>query len=170
MYVTISVPPGLSPGGFLQPILDDARKNGLTVLTTMIGEAAVASPYPTPFTDLLKRVTEAHYPGLPFGPAPTYGGYTTSTLLRQRGIPTYGYQPIVMNITDAARRHGNDERVFLRDYLNGVDAAFGGRRGVRAFPARAGRSLKRHRAKVVMVRGPLDTKRQVRRIRTSLSL
>jgi len=25
-----------------------------------------------------------------------------------------------MNITDAVRRHGNDERVFLRDYLNGV--------------------------------------------------
>jgi hypothetical protein len=24
-----------------------------------------------------------------------------------------------MNITDSARRHGNDERVFLRDYLNG---------------------------------------------------
>ena len=121
MYVTISVPPGLSPGGFLQPILDDARRNGLTVLTTMSGEAAVASPYPTPFTDLLKRVTEAHYPGMPFGPHPTYGGYTTSTLLRQRGIPTYGYQPIVMNITDTARRHGNDERVFLRDYLNGVE-------------------------------------------------
>ena len=26
-----------------------------------------------------------------------------------------------MNITDAVRRHGNDERIFLRDYLNGVD-------------------------------------------------
>jgi hypothetical protein len=27
-----------------------------------------------------------------------------------------------MNITDAARRHGNDERIFLRDYLDGVRA------------------------------------------------
>jgi hypothetical protein len=36
------------------------------------------------------------------------------------GYPTYGYSPIPMNITDAARRHGNDERVFLRDYLEGV--------------------------------------------------
>ncbi len=26
-----------------------------------------------------------------------------------------------MNITDAARRHGNDERIFLRDYVEGVD-------------------------------------------------
>jgi len=121
MYVAISVPPGLSPGDFLQPILDDARKNGFTIVSRVVGEASAASPYPTPFTDLLKRVTEARYPGMPFGPVPTYGGYTTSTLLRQKGIPTYGYQPIVMNITDTARRHGNDERVFLRDVLNGVE-------------------------------------------------
>jgi hypothetical protein len=25
-----------------------------------------------------------------------------------------------MNITDAARRHWNDERIYLRDYLSGV--------------------------------------------------
>jgi hypothetical protein len=25
-----------------------------------------------------------------------------------------------MNITDTARRHWNDERLYLRDYLNGV--------------------------------------------------
>lgn len=121
MYVMISVPPGVSPRGFLQPILEEARKNGFAVLSTMIGEPGAASPYPTPFTDLLKRVTEARYPGIPFGPLPTYGGYTTSTLLRQKGFPTYGYQPIVTNITDTARRHGNDERIFLRDYLNGIE-------------------------------------------------
>ncbi len=119
-YVAISVPPGVSPTPFLLPILEDAKRSGLTVITTIVSEVGVASPYPTPFTDLLKRVTEARYPGTPFGPVPTYGGYTTSILLRERGIPTYGYQPIVMNITDAARRHGNDERVFLRDYVNGV--------------------------------------------------
>jgi len=41
-------------------------------------------------------------------------------LYRQRGIPTYGYSPVPMNIFDSVRRHGNDERVYLRDYLNGV--------------------------------------------------
>jgi acetylornithine deacetylase/succinyl-diaminopimelate desuccinylase-like protein len=45
---------------------------------------------------------------------------TTSIYFRQRGFPAYGYSPIPMNITDQARRHSNDERVFLRDYLNGV--------------------------------------------------
>jgi acetylornithine deacetylase/succinyl-diaminopimelate desuccinylase-like protein len=119
-YVAISVPPGVSPAAYISPIVENAKRDGVTVLTSIVGEASVASPYPTPFTELLKRVTEARYPGTPFGPLPTYGGYTTSILLRERGIPTYGYQPIVMNITDTARRHGNDERIFLRDFLNGV--------------------------------------------------
>ncbi len=142
MYVAISVPPGVSPGAFLQPILQEARQNGFTVLTTMIGEVGAASPYPTPFTDLLKRVTEARYPGVPFGPIPTYGGYTTSTLLRQKGIPTYGFQPIVTNITDTARRHGNDERIYPARLRERRVAAFGGGGGVRAIPARAGRSVR----------------------------
>ena len=46
---------------------------------------------------------------------------TTSVLFRRAGIPAYGYSPILMNITDEVRRHGNDERVFLRDYVNGVE-------------------------------------------------
>lgn len=119
--VAVSVPPGVSPEPYLRPIREAAKGEGLTILTEVVSEATSASPYPTPFTELLRRVTEARWPGIPFGPLPTAGGYTTSILLRERGIPTYGYQPIAMNITDAVRRHGNDERVFLRDYLSGVD-------------------------------------------------
>ena len=74
-----------------------------------------------PFTELLKRVSLAFHPGVPFGPVPTYGGMTTSVLFRRAGIPAYGYSPILMNITDEVRRHGNDERVFLRDYVDGVE-------------------------------------------------
>ena len=118
--VVVSVPPGVSPRPYLAPIVEQARLLGAAVLTSVESESSRPSPYPTPFTELLQRVTEAHFPGVPFGPVPTFGGYTTSILLRERGIPTYGYQVIPMNIADAARRHGNDERVFLRDYLDGV--------------------------------------------------
>jgi acetylornithine deacetylase/succinyl-diaminopimelate desuccinylase-like protein len=117
----ISVPPGQDPAPFLRPILEDAKKEGLTVVISAESEVSVASPYPTPFTELLRRVAQARFPGVPFGPVPTFGGYTTSILLRERGIPAYGFCAIPMNITDAARRHGNDERIFLRDYLTGID-------------------------------------------------
>jgi acetylornithine deacetylase/succinyl-diaminopimelate desuccinylase-like protein len=118
--LVLSVPPGVDPRIYLQPIVDDAKRAGLTLTQISASEVSVASPYPTPFTELLRRVTEARFPGVPFGPVPTFGGYTTSILLRQHGIPAYGYTPIPTNITDAARRHGNDERIYLRDFLIGV--------------------------------------------------
>jgi acetylornithine deacetylase/succinyl-diaminopimelate desuccinylase-like protein len=119
-YVTVSVPPGVDPEVSMRPIREDIRREGLRVVSSSSSDVTVASPYPTPFTELLRRVVEAMAPGIPFGPVPTFGGYTTSVLLRARGIPTYGFEAIPMNITDSARRHGNDERLFLRDYLNGV--------------------------------------------------
>jgi acetylornithine deacetylase/succinyl-diaminopimelate desuccinylase-like protein len=119
-YFVLSVPPGVDPSTYLRPILEDIRREGLTIVSSSQSEVTGASPYPTPFTELLERVVEARYPGVPFGPVPTFGGYTTSILLRSRGIPTYGFEAIPMNITDSVRRHGNDERLFLRDYLNGV--------------------------------------------------
>ncbi len=118
--LTISTPPGVDPALYLAPIVEDAKRSGAGVVESSWSEITVASPYPTPFTDLLERVTEAHFPGVPFGPVPTFGGYTTSILLRKRGIPAYGYASIPTNITDAARRHGNDERIYLHDYLAGV--------------------------------------------------
>jgi acetylornithine deacetylase/succinyl-diaminopimelate desuccinylase-like protein len=117
-YVVFSVPPGLDPKPYLAPILAGIP-SGIRVVRTSIGGPAGASPYPTPLTDALKRVIEAYSPGTPFGPMPTFGGFTTSILFREKGFPTYGYSPIAMNITDSSRRHGNDERVFLRDYLVG---------------------------------------------------
>lgn len=117
-YAVISVPPGLDPRPYLAPILN-ALPGTVRLIRTGYGGPTGASPYPTPLTEVLKRVAEAYTPGTPFGPMPTFGGYTTSLLFRERGFPAYGYSPIAMNITDSARRHGNDERVFLRDYLNG---------------------------------------------------
>jgi len=119
-YVTIAVPPGAPPWPYLAPIVEAARKEGLTVLETLDSGPTKASAYPSVLTDLLERVTEAHFPGVPFGPMPGFGGITTSILLRDAGMEVYGYSPIPMNITDAARRHWNDERVYLRDYLDGV--------------------------------------------------
>ncbi|MGH9368854.1 MAG: M20/M25/M40 family metallo-hydrolase [Thermoanaerobaculia bacterium] len=119
-YVIVSTPPGVDPGRYLEPILRDAAGSGLRTTWSYTTGRTEASPYPTAFTELLRRVTEAHYPGVPFGPVPTFGGYTTSVLYRRRGIPAYGYALVPTNITDSVRRHGNDERIFLRDYLDGV--------------------------------------------------
>ncbi|HEX4440217.1 MAG TPA: M20/M25/M40 family metallo-hydrolase [Thermoanaerobaculia bacterium] len=118
--VTISVPPGVAPRPYLDPILADAARREVRVVSVFDSGPTKASLYPSAMTDLLKRVTEAHYPGVPFGPLPGFGGFTTSLLYRNRGYQTYGYSPFAMNITDTARRHWNDERIYLRDYLTGI--------------------------------------------------
>jgi acetylornithine deacetylase/succinyl-diaminopimelate desuccinylase-like protein len=119
-YVSISVPPGVPPAPYLRPVLEAAGRAKVRVLSQYDSGPTKASLYPSGMTKLLERVTEAHFPGVPFGPVPGFGGFTTSLLFRDRGYQTYGYCPFPMNITDAARRHWNDERIYLRDYLSGV--------------------------------------------------
>jgi acetylornithine deacetylase/succinyl-diaminopimelate desuccinylase-like protein len=120
-FVIVSVPPGMDPDRYMTPILSDARRSSVRILHSVSSGVTTASPYPTPFTEMIRRMTEARFPGVPFGPMPTFGGYSTSNLFRQRGFAAYGFLPLPMNITDSVRRHGPDERVFLRDYVRGVD-------------------------------------------------
>ena len=119
-YAIVSTPPGIDPATYLRPIEEDARRH-VRVVSTLSSGPTTASPYPTPLTEALRQVIEARYPGVAFGPVPTFGGSTTSIYFRQRGIAAYGFSPLAMNITDSSRRHGNDERIFLRDYVDGVD-------------------------------------------------
>ncbi len=125
-YVVVSTPPGVSPDGYLSPIEADATRAGIRIASRYSTGATTASPYTTssgqlvPFLELVRRVTEARYPGIPFGPVPTFGAANTSIHFRNRGIATYGYSSVPANITDSVRRHGNNERIYLRDYLDGA--------------------------------------------------
>ncbi len=119
LYV-VATPPGLSPAPYAQRVVDAGRERGIGVWDSFVGEATSASPYPSPFTELLRRVTESHYPGIPFGPVPIWGAFTTSAVFRNRGFVAYGYSTIPTNIIDQSRMHGADERIFLRDFVNGV--------------------------------------------------
>jgi acetylornithine deacetylase/succinyl-diaminopimelate desuccinylase-like protein len=120
IVLVLSTPPGMPPERYFDPILAEARSHGITPVQAFSGGTTTASPYPTPFTETIRRVTEGHFPGVPFGPLPTSGSFSTSMLFRRRGFPTYGFSPIPMNITDASRRHRSHERVYLPDFLAGV--------------------------------------------------
>ncbi len=119
-YVVVSTPPGVSPDPYLEAMRQEARSRGIQIVTDFSSGPTTASPYPTPFTRLLLQVTGDRYPGTPFGPMPMFGGVTTSIHFRREKMAAYGYSTIPMNITDMARRHGNEERIYLRDFLSGV--------------------------------------------------
>jgi acetylornithine deacetylase/succinyl-diaminopimelate desuccinylase-like protein len=123
----IATPPGVSPQPYFDGIVADAKKAKLELIRTFVSEATEASPFLdkdgmlTPLLALIRDTLEARYPGVPFGPVPISGVYTSSVLFRRRGFEAYGWTPIAVNITDAARLHGNDERIFLADYVTGVE-------------------------------------------------
>jgi acetylornithine deacetylase/succinyl-diaminopimelate desuccinylase-like protein len=111
----------VAPWPYLAPVVAAANaQQGVSVIRVYDSGATKASEYPSAMTDLLERVTEAHFPGVPFGPVPGFGGFTTSLVFRDAGMQVYGFSPFPMNITDSARRHWNDERIYLRDYIDGV--------------------------------------------------
>jgi hypothetical protein len=124
VFSYISTPPGMAPDPYMDPIEKDARSAGIKVLDTFSSGATTVSPYRDasgqlmPFLRVIQRVTEARYPGVPFGPVPTFGGVTTSVLFATMESP-HGCSP-TPSTSDTARRH-SDERIYLRDYVDGVD-------------------------------------------------
>ena len=117
----VFTPPEMDTAPYVAEILADAARSSIRPVSEFQSGPTTASPYPTPITRALQRVTQARYPGVAFGPMPLIGGFTTSILFQQHGFAAYGFSPIAMNRFDSARRHGNDERVYLRDYLDGVN-------------------------------------------------
>jgi acetylornithine deacetylase/succinyl-diaminopimelate desuccinylase-like protein len=118
--VVVSVPLGVDPRPYFDRVLAELQRRGVRVNFSACGPPATPSPFPTDDTRALWRVFEALAPGLPVIPIVNSFSATTSVEFRRRGIPAYGFTPFQIDPLDAARRHGNDERVFLPFYTRGV--------------------------------------------------
>ncbi len=118
--LTISVPLGMDPRPYLEAELAKARAQGAVARQVFCSPPGVVSPYPTPDTEILWRSVNAVFPGTPFVPMVSSFLRTTSAEFRERGIPAYGFSPFMVDTFDAARRHGNDERIFLPFFTRGL--------------------------------------------------
>ena len=116
----MSLPPGVDPRPYFDRLVGEYRKRGAHVGFALCGPPGSASPYPTADTEAIRRVIEAVAPGVPVIPIVNAFSGTTSIEFRKRGIPAYGFTPFQIDPLDAARRHGNDERVFLPFFARGV--------------------------------------------------
>jgi acetylornithine deacetylase/succinyl-diaminopimelate desuccinylase-like protein len=80
---------------------------------------------PSPETDpvgpqmqAIDRTARDHWPGVQVFPTMSAGG-TDSRFLRGAGIPTYGLQPLFMELDDYMRAHGRDERIPVKGFEEG---------------------------------------------------
>lgn len=114
--------PGYERERFLaevKAIVDDAKVN-------VEIEFASESPV-TPageVNDAIREVCNAVMPEAAVIPRVT-AGFTDSRTFRRRGIPAYGFVPMLLGPNEQGGMHGNDERISLANLRLGVEVLYG---------------------------------------------
>ncbi len=114
--------PGSPTSASHDELVSWARGRGLTMRDDFVTYDAVPSRPEGRAWEALETVL-----GLdPYEPAPVgiyvlNGSYTSSPYLRARGFRVFGVSPFNINIFDAGRIHGLNERISLPAYLEGVE-------------------------------------------------
>jgi acetylornithine deacetylase/succinyl-diaminopimelate desuccinylase-like protein len=52
-------------------------------------------------------------------------GFTDSRTFRRRGVPAYGFVPMLLGPNEQGGMHGNDERISLRNLRIGCEVLYG---------------------------------------------
>jgi acetylornithine deacetylase/succinyl-diaminopimelate desuccinylase-like protein len=84
------------------------------------GPPSPASPVDTELFAILREEMLAAEPGSTAGPM-AFPGTTDSRFFRIRGVVAYGVSPFKVNYYDASGVHGENERIRLTFFLQGVD-------------------------------------------------
>jgi acetylornithine deacetylase/succinyl-diaminopimelate desuccinylase-like protein len=112
----------LLPGTDLESWLTELRgaiRDDSIKIEVVLNFAPAVSEIDTPLHRTMQRAIEQQNPGV----GVTGGvdaGFTDSHFFREKGITAYGFGPFPIKPEDLARVHGNDERIPLESYRNGV--------------------------------------------------
>jgi acetylornithine deacetylase/succinyl-diaminopimelate desuccinylase-like protein len=114
----------LLPGNLLSPLLDTLGKlvndpQVRLVPDETIGQPAPSSPVDSEFYHYLEAAARKQFPGAVALPMMSTGG-TDSAPLRLRSVQAYGLLPFPMTEEDTGRMHGNDERIPVESFRQGV--------------------------------------------------
>jgi acetylornithine deacetylase/succinyl-diaminopimelate desuccinylase-like protein len=102
----------------LRQVIDDPRIEIETVF-------ASESPW-TPaseLTDTIREVCNTVVPEAPVLPRVTVG-FTDSRAFRRRGVPAYGFVPMLLSPDEQGGMHGNNERISLRNLRLGLEVLY----------------------------------------------
>jgi acetylornithine deacetylase/succinyl-diaminopimelate desuccinylase-like protein len=91
---------------------------GVEVEVLMAFTAAV-SPTDTELYSAIEEVTAERHPGSRVTPYVSTG-FTDSHFTRDLGIPSYGFDPVIVPEAEFSRIHGNDERISVEAFRRGV--------------------------------------------------
>jgi hypothetical protein len=122
MRVVWTLLPGSPPRAARDRLAAWAGEQGLSVRDHVVTEEASASPAEGRAWETLGTVLRLD----PVEPAPVgiyvlNGSFTTSSVLRARGMRAFGFSPFNVNIRDASKIHNVNERISVPYYLEGVE-------------------------------------------------
>ena len=103
---------------FVDEMRELIRETGVDIEVIMAFTPAV-SPTDTVLYRAIEAVTAERHPGSRVLPS-VASGFTDSHFTRDLGIPSYGFDPIIVPESEFSRIHGNDERINVAAFKRGV--------------------------------------------------
>jgi acetylornithine deacetylase/succinyl-diaminopimelate desuccinylase-like protein len=84
------------------------------------GHNPSASSQDTEYYRIMEEVMQQHFPEGIVAPLLMLGS-SDSRFFRERGIPSYGFMPVIIPLTDIGLIHGIDERISIDNLIRGSE-------------------------------------------------
>jgi acetylornithine deacetylase/succinyl-diaminopimelate desuccinylase-like protein len=120
LLVAIHLLPGSRLGPVVAELLPDWASFGVTATAPSETAAWAASPVDHPVYRALEAAVRAAHPGAPVGPYFLPWTATDSRYFRAAGIPSYGFSPFQIPVTDTLQIGQPNERMQLPGFVGGV--------------------------------------------------
>jgi acetylornithine deacetylase/succinyl-diaminopimelate desuccinylase-like protein len=115
--------PGTDADQFLRRIRNLLADDRISIEFLQIPDTGPVSPTSGEAWDAIRKVIAQDFPDTIAVPWMTTGG-TDSRFLREKGVPAYGFVPIVLDERERERVHGVDERLSVDNLNLGVKATW----------------------------------------------
>ncbi len=115
--------PGTDAAAFLKHLREQLGTGDFTIDYIQRPDDAPPSPSSGEAWDAIKHVVAADFKDSIVVPWMTTGG-TDSRMLRTKGVPAYGFVPVILTPEEIARVHGDDERLSVDNLNRGIKATY----------------------------------------------
>jgi len=115
--------PGTDADAFLKHLREQLGAGDFKIDYIQRPDDAPPSPTSGEAWDAIKRVVAADFKDSIVVPWMTTGG-TDSRVLRAKGVPAYGFVPVILTPAEIARVHGDDERLSVDNLNRGIKATY----------------------------------------------
>jgi len=121
--IDVRLLPEADAEAYLKRVKDKLADPRISIEFLQRPDDAPPSPTNGEAFEAIRKVVGESFPDAIVIPWMSSGG-TDSRFLRARGVPAYGFEPIIVSPSDTARVHGVDERLSIENLNRGIRATY----------------------------------------------